>query len=395
LQGRLFESVRTGRSGPLRLASSSTISDRGPSQTTSRAILSQARAAVKQTTHPYDKVILAASPHAHKTEAHFVFFDENEEFGAFEFEEDGRDVRADRLGLATDVDPSRDLMNSSRTQPDLRVTRLRDGNERRGGRRSKRGLYIEQAEPDAPGYWSSTRRPLPSLALVAPVVLAYEGGVVWLGGAASNTLRTGADAWMRRSLAELGLTDRWFLPLALLMILLGWQAVRPKEWRFSPTIIAGMLIESLVLAVCLVGVSRLVDLGFAYLERSGPSFRLLQVGPDVSRRELEQLVGFLGAGVYEEALFRLLLVPLLFYSLRLLQTPQVLASALAVTGSALLFSLAHHAGNPGESFTWFAFVFRWMAGVFFAWVFILRGFGIAVGAHTAYDILVGWVGWHG
>jgi hypothetical protein len=35
-----------------------------------------------------------------------------------------------------------------------------------------------------------------------------------------------------------------------------------------------------------------------------------------------------------------------------------------------------------------------MAGVFFAWVFVIRGFGIAVGTHTAYDILVGWVGWH-
>jgi hypothetical protein len=33
-----------------------------------------------------------------------------------------------------------------------------------------------------------------------------------------------------------------------------------------------------------------------------------------------------------------------------------------------------------------------MAGVFFAWVFVLRGFGIAVGTHTAYDILVSWIG---
>ena len=60
----------------------------------------------------------------------------------------------------------------------------------------------------------------------------------------------------------------------------------------------------------------------------------------------------------------------------------------------LLFSLAHHAGTPGEAFTWFAFVFRWLAGVYFAWVFVVRGFGVAVGTHTAYDLLVGWLGWH-
>ncbi len=261
-------------------------------------------------------------------------------------------------------------------------------------RRSRRLLFVEPPD-DPPGYWSSTRRPLPSLVLVAPVVIAYEAGVIWLGGPSSHALRTGADAWMRQSLAGLGLTDHWFLPLTLLMILLGWQAVRPREWRFSPAIVAGMVFESLALSVALVGVSRLVDVGFLYLERSVPALSLLQVAPPTGRDDMAQLVGFLGAGVYEEALFRLLLIPLFFYVLRGLQTPQVLASALAVTGSALLFSLAHHAGNPGEAFTWFAFVFRWMAGVFFAWVFILRGFGIAVGTHTAYDILVGWVGWHG
>src|SRR5262249_48747599 len=87
--------------------------------------------------------------------------------------------------------------------------------------------------------------------------------------------------------------------------------------------------------------------------------------PTARRGPLALLLGFLGAGVYEEALFRLLLVPLFFATLRLLQAPAVLASTLAVTASALLFSLAHHAGMPGESFTWFAFIFRWLAGVYF------------------------------
>ena len=120
---------------------------------------------------------------------------------------------------------------------------------------------------------------------------------------------------------------------------------------------------------------------------------MLAVGAGGVEPSVPSLIGYLGAGVYEETLFRLIMVPTLFGALKLLQIPQVLSSALAVTGSALLFALAHHAGSPGESFTWFAFVFRWMAGVFFAWVFVLRGFGIAVGSHTMYDILVGWIAW--
>jgi hypothetical protein len=228
--------------------------------------------------------------------------------------------------------------------------------------------------------------------LVAPLVIAYESAVLWFGDATSGNLRTGADTWMRHALASLGLADHWLLPLLLFLIMLGWQVLSFHDWRFSPGILVGMVVESLALAVMLLGISRLIDLGLTYLEQNGSpilGIHPLRAGPAVS-----SLIGYIGAGVYEETLFRLILVPTVFAALRILQAPQILASTLAVTGSALLFALAHHAGTPGEAFTWFAFVFRWMAGVFFAWVFILRGFGIAVGTHATYDILAGWIAWH-
>ena len=242
-------------------------------------------------------------------------------------------------------------------------------------------------------YWSSTRRPLPSLVFVIPLMLAYEIGVIWHTGASPAALRTGADAWMRSALGTLGLTDQWLPPLLLTVVLLSWQVMSPRDWRFSPSILGGMVIESLILAIALVGLSRLMDLGFSLLEEH-PT-RLLAVGSSSSRADLGSLIGFLGAG-----------------SLRGSAVPSGAGSPLVrgVATSAnpagsgqcaggdrlggLLFSLAHHAGTPGETFTWFAFVFRWMAGVFFAWVFVIRGFGVAVGTHTAYDILVGWIGWH-
>jgi hypothetical protein len=227
--------------------------------------------------------------------------------------------------------------------------------------------------------------------MVAPLVIAYEAGVLWLEGATPGSVRTGADTWMRQALASMGLADHWLLPLLLVLILLCWQVLTFYNWRFSPGILAGMVIESVVWAVVLLGISRLIDFGFSYLEQTRAP--LLAIDPAGAEPSITSLIGYMGAGVYEETLFRLMLVPVFFAALRLMQMPQVLASALAVTGSALLFALAHHAGSPGEPFTWFAFVFRWMAGVFFAWVFVLRGFGIAVGTHTMYDILVGWIAW--
>ncbi|MDB5353158.1 MAG: amino terminal protease family [Planctomycetota bacterium] len=228
------------------------------------------------------------------------------------------------------------------------------------------------------------------LVFVLPMLAAYEIGVALVGGTSADAMRTGADAWMRQAMAALGLRDRWLSPLCLVGAMLAWQAFHGESWKLRLSDLLGMAMESLVLAIALIGVSRLVDLGFDRLDVQ----TVLQAGPSSSRQSVSAVIGFLGAGVYEEALFRLALIPAIYGSARLIHTPEVLAGTVAVTGSALLFSLAHHAGAPGESFTWFAFIFRWLAGIFFAWVFLVRGFGVAVGTHAAYDVLVGWVGLH-
>jgi Type II CAAX prenyl endopeptidase Rce1-like len=292
-------------------------------------------------------------------------------------------------GRAGWIRPESCPITSCVTQPNLhKPARFRRSRSRYG---YDHHWWGEAAPVDSEdrSYWSTTRRPLPGLAFILPILLCYEGGVIWLGGPTADALRAGADAWVRQGLASFGFTDRWILPVSLVAGMLGWQAVDRRDWRFHPSILLGMAIESLLLAFVLVGLSKLVDLGFTRLE--GPS---LLSAPPSARHPIAPVIGFLGAGLYEEAIFRLALIPLLYKGLRLLIVPRFFACTLAVTASSLIFSLAHHAGAPGEAFTWFAFIFRWMAGVFFAWVFVVRGIGVAVGTHTAYDLLVGWLDWH-
>lgn len=241
----------------------------------------------------------------------------------------------------------------------------------------------------AESYWEHTRRPLPCLVFLLPFLTAYEWGVAWLGRSA---YRTGADLWLRAVLRDLGLTWPWWPPTALVLVLTTWLVL---DWRhtlrFRPRCLLGMAVESGVWALVLIGLSRVLDLAFEQVELG---HRLLEAAaPALAGRPLAPLIGFLGAGIYEEAVFRLALVPVVYTALKLLQGPEPLAGGLAVAGSALLFALAHHAGATAEPFSWFAFVFRWLAGVYFGWVFVLRGFGIAVGTHAAYDVLVGWFAW--
>jgi membrane protease YdiL (CAAX protease family) len=102
---------------------------------------------------------------------------------------------------------------------------------------------------------------------------------------------------------------------------------------------------------------------------------------------LGRLVGFLGAGIYEELLFRLLLLPAVLGLLRACRVAPPWQAWGAVLLTSLLFSAAHYFG--AEPWELRSFVFRFLAGVFFAALFVLRGFGVAAGTHALYDIFVG------
>ena len=71
------------------------------------------------------------------------------------------------------------------------------------------------------------------------------------------------------------------------------------------------------------------------------------------------------------------------------QVPGRTAVALAALTAAVLFAVAHHVGAHGEPVDGFNFLFRVLAGLYFTALYQYRGFGIAVGAHACYDVLVG------
>ena len=69
------------------------------------------------------------------------------------------------------------------------------------------------------------------------------------------------------------------------------------------------------------------------------------------------------------------------------------AIILAIAISAVLFSVHHHIDflsgqlNHSDPFSPTKFIFRTMAGVYFAVLFAIRGFGITAGTHAFYNIV--------
>lgn len=239
--------------------------------------------------------------------------------------------------------------------------------------------------PTRPGYLAATRHPWPCLLFLLPLLIAYEGGVLWLGGAQPQALRNGADTWLRWGLEELGLYQLWWPPVLLAAAFLAWSWVRRDERPDDLLgVISGMAIECIVFALLLWAISR----GFGpLLEQFG--FELQTGGPPAAGPMAGLVVTYIGAGIYEEAVFRLLLFGGLGVLLGWARVPPPLGFVVAASASAVLFSAAHHVGPFGEPLDGFVFLFRTAAGLYFAVLYRLRGFGIAAGAHACYDVLVG------
>jgi membrane protease YdiL (CAAX protease family) len=261
---------------------------------------------------------------------------------------------------------------------------------------------MKRLAPADASYWSATRHPWSCVLFVLPLIAVYELGLRGFGPLPAAVQRNGAEVWLREGLASVGIAPAYGAPCLLLFIMLGWGCVRRAG---RPTdhagVWAGMAIESALFGFALLALSQgmsLLVVRTSHLFAGHISWTngwLLSwpqpALPNPPEPALELIVRYLGAGIYEETLFRLLIFAGLLALFTLAEFPSAWGFLFAASISALLFAAAHHFGPHGEPYHGLIFTFRTCAGLFFAWLYQARGFGIAVGAHAFYDVLVGLV----
>ena len=104
---------------------------------------------------------------------------------------------------------------------------------------------------------------------------------------------------------------------------------------------------------------------------------------------LEQFYLSVGAGIWEELIFRLILITFLADLIGLVFTyKKSFSTILALLFSGIIFSLFHYVGIYGDIFSWYTFILRTFAGIFLGVVFLSRGLGITVYTHVYYDMLL-------
>lgn len=254
-------------------------------------------------------------------------------------------------------------------------------------------------------YLERTSRPLYAIVFLLPFIVFYEIGTFLINTDVLNQsqVRVVAFVWLQHLLQYLGTSDRiaWVAPpLVVIVILIGLQVASRKPWYFCFGDYTPMVLECTLLAVPLIILSLFFnspavveqggDLAGAALSVVSPLAR----GPEATHSLMANIVTGVGAGIYEELVFRLILICVLMVLFQdLIGLNHQNAIVLSVLISAALFSAHHHVvfinGHLGcnEPFNWAKFGFRTMAGVYFAVLFAIRGFGITAGTHAFYDII--------
>jgi hypothetical protein len=218
------------------------------------------------------------------------------------------------------------------------------------------------------------------LGLTLPIFVIYHLGVMFL------PVRNAADL-VTRELAALAYNDRiayagltvgmGSLYVAVLLMAGRGQALRWQSF-------AWLAVEGIVYAICMRLIAATV-IGELFLSKS------LLAGAFEGR-----FAGFimsLGAGLYEEIAFRVVLYGLGLACLKVLFRPGSSAKRFLLSlGWALIcsfvFSGWHHIGALGDAFDGRVFVFRAVCGLVFTLIYAVRGFAPTVWTHVAYDLWV-------
>ena len=227
-------------------------------------------------------------------------------------------------------------------------------------------------------YFSVSRNSFYSLVLIFPMLILYE-----LLGFINNfetnyQIRNGADAMIRQVFSIFGPNSQLLYGLTLFLIFCS------VGYRYREVLLMGeinirflvlMIIESFVWCVGLLITMKGINILF--------------LANPITSDLLEQFYLSVGAGIWEELIFRLGLISIFTYIIStVFGYGKFFSLILSLFFSGAIFSLFHYVGIYGDIFTWQTFILRTFAGIFLGAVFLFRGFGISVYTHILYDMVL-------
>ncbi len=229
-----------------------------------------------------------------------------------------------------------------------------------------------QIAPQPRRYGKETHRPLNQLLLIAPLLAAFQIGAAKFG---SDLL---IPHYLRYVLLQMGMGGQFLTTGLVVVVLLAQHITRKDPWRVSGWVAGGMFLESAGWSIPLLAVHWL----------TGPGAVPSAIRTGLLRGAVEAI----GAGVYEEFLFRLVLLSLLMLVfLDLLHLPRERFTVVSILLAGAVFATFHFSPaqwTAPEAFPWGRFAFLSLAGAWWGVLFVWRGYAVAACSHIWWNLFV-------
>lgn len=245
------------------------------------------------------------------------------------------------------------------------------------------------ALPQGQRYLAASQRPLHILVFLAPVLIAYElGAMLYLTGPDGQPKTIAAWGMLARVFEAFGVVGLHLPAVLLVTVLLIWHVLQRDRWTLHLPVLAGMAMESFVWTIPLTILAML--LAGEHAATAAPAAAQVQQGSEslLSLPWQARLTISAGAGLYEELLFRMIVIAAAHAVLvDVVRLPDRIGGLVAVVVSAAAFALYHRVPLAGSPQAVGVLAFYFLAGLYFGTLYLLRGFGIVVAVHMLYDIL--------
>jgi len=224
-------------------------------------------------------------------------------------------------------------------------------------------------------YFRFTKHYYYGFVMVIPMFILYEIGLFIVYKDLQFKVRNLIEYFFKSAIQNVGCSI--FFTVSIVLMLTAILFCRPRK---------DFLVFRLKYFFVAVAESFLYAILFAFFTIKFYSMMFL-IGGNVNDIFLKLALS-LGAGVYEELLFRVILFGgLVFILSKIFKLQRFFVVFLALVISSILFSWAHFFGVT-ERFSLYSFIFRFFGGAFFCVIYRLRGFAIVAYTHAIYDILV-------
>ena len=242
---------------------------------------------------------------------------------------------------------------------------------------------LKEIPPNHEAYSSLVSKPINQLVVVSFLLLIYHVGSIFTKDSLA------VPKMLEMVVLWFGGTAKYLIAFFVVAVLLGQHIMHKDKFRPNGWAILAIVIEGAVLTLPVVVISWIT--GGKWMVNAQAEIQQVVENTSDILPVYAEILKSIGAGVYEEFLFRLVFISAgSLFLMDLIKIDKISSALILVSLSAILFSASHFQIEQIKALDFESFdrlLFLALAGAWWGILFIWRGFGVAVCSHICWDLI--------